>query len=263
MLIEVNRVSWISKIIKGTPDDFVHAKLVKYGLGSHPGPRIRMTLSKPTIKFKADIDQEKDFLKCYVMSAPSGPHKVKGTIITYTDRTESFGKLMMPISWSKSAGKGTPVFKAKIDESAPLQDIKALFDIDDPTTFYLLSLNPKGNVKPWKIQTKTSFPKGGPSEEDEETESKDPVFSKGALENTPDVYKFVIESYLPDLREKVRPKTKDIWIRNNFEILEIQIPDNPKLSFQEKRRLAKKRGKLIREVSIDGENFTTEYEFFA
>jgi hypothetical protein len=261
MLIEVNRVSWISKIIKGTPDEFVHAKLVKYGLGTHPGPRTRITLSKPTIKFKADLDQEKDFLKCYVMSAPSGPHKVKGIIITYSDRTENFGQLMMPISWSKSKGKGAPVFKAKVDESAPLQDIKALFDIDDPTTFYLLSLNPKTGAKPWKIQIKTSFPKGGPTEEDDETESKDPVFTRGALENTPEVLEFIIDNYLPDLRGKVGPKTRDIWIRNNFEIKDIQIPDDPKMTFQEKRKQAKKQGKLIREVSIDGESFTTEYEF--
>ena len=263
MHFEVTLVSWISKIIKGTPDEFVHAKLVKYGMGSHPGPRARITLSKPSIKFKADLDQEKDFLKCYVSSSPSGQHKVKGLIITYSDRTNEFGKLMMPLSWTKSKGKGASVFKAKVDESAPLEDIKALFNVDDPTTFYFLSLNPKDGTKPWKIQTKTSFPKGGPSEEDDESEGKDPVFAKGAIGNTSDSLKFILDAYLPDLRDKIGPKTKDIWIRNNFAILEIQIPEDPKLSFTEKRRLAKKRGKLIREVSIDGENFTTEYQFLA
>jgi hypothetical protein len=263
MHLEVTRVSWISKIINGTPDEFVHAKLVKYGIGSHPGPRARINLSKPSIKFKADLDLENAFLKSYVLGAPSGQHKIKGIIITYTDRTKEFGKLMMPLSWVKSKGKGTPVFKAKVDESAPLEDIKALFNVDDPTTFYLLSLNPKDGTKPWKIQTKTSFPKGAPSEEDEESEGKDPVFSKGAVGNTPDTLEFILDTYIPDLRNKISPKTKDIWIRNNFEILEIQIPDDPKLSFTEKRRLAKKKGKLIREVSIDGENFTTQYEFLA
>lgn len=263
MHFEVTRVSWISKIIKGTPDEFVHAKLVKYGLGTHPGPRARITLSKPSIKFKADIDQEKDFLKGYVLGSPSGQHKVKGLIVTYTDRTDEFGKLMMPLSWSKSKGQGASVYKAKVDESAPLNDIKALFEVDDPTTFYFLSLNPKDGTKPWKIQTKTSFPKGGPAEEDEESEGKDPVFAKGALGNTPETYEYLLDAYLPDLRDKIGPKTKDIWIRNSFEISEIQIPEDPKLSFTEKRRLAKKRGKLIRDVSIDGESFKTEYEFLA
>lgn len=263
MLLEVIRVSWISKIIKGTSDEFVHAKLMKYGIGSHPGPRAKITFSKPTIKFKADLDQEQSFLEAYMLGAPSGQHKVTGMIITYTDRTNDFAKLTMPLSWSKSKGKGTPIFKAKVNESAPLDDIKALFNMNDPTTFYFLSINPRDGTKPWKVATKTSFPKGGPAEEDEDTESKDPVFATGALGNTTDMYEFIIDTYLPDVRDKVGPKTKDVWIKNNFEILDIKPPDDPKLSFSEKRRLAKKKGKLIREVIIDGESHIMEYNFVA
>ena len=184
-------------------------------------------------------------------------------IITYSDRIAEFDKLTMPLSWTKSKGKGASVFKAKINESAPLADIKALFDVDDPTTFYLLSLNPRDGTKPWKVATKTSFPKGGPSEEDDESSAKDPVFSKGALGNTPKTYEHILNTYLPDIRDKIGPKTKDVWVKNNFEILDIKIPDDPKMSFAEKRRLAKKKGKLIREVIIDGESHVMEYDFIA
>lgn len=256
-------MSWVSKIINGTPDEFVHAKLVKYGIGSHPGPRARITFSKPTIKFKADLDQEKYFLEAYMLGAPPGQHKVKGMIITYTDRTTEFEKLTMPLSWTVSKGKGSPVYKAKVDESAPLADIKALFDVDDPTTFYLLSLNPRDGSKPWKITTKTSFPKGGPAEENEDSGSKDPVFSKGSLGNTPKTFEHILDSYLPDVRDKIGSKSKDVWVKNNFEIFDIKIPDDPKLSFAEKRKLAKKKGKLIREVIIDGESHLMEYDFIA
>ena len=263
MLFEVTRLSWVSKIINGTPDEFVKAKLVKYGLGSHPGPRVRITLSKPSIKLKTDLDLEKTFLRGYLMGAPEGQHKVKGTVITYTDNTAEYGKLMMPISWKVSKGKGPPIFKAKVDESAPLSDIKALFDLDDETTFYLLSLNPRDGTKPWKVATKTSFPKGGPKEEEKDVKIKDPVFAKGALGNTPETLEYILESYLPDHKDKVGPKTKDIWIRNNFIILGIKPPDDPKLSFDEKRRLARKKCKLIREITIDGEDYTQEYDFIA
>lgn len=263
LLSEVIRVSWITRIINGNPDEYVHAKLMKYGIGSHPGPRAKITFSKPSIKFKADLDQEQPFLEAYVLGAPSGQHKVKGMIITYTDRTNDFAKLTMPLTWSKSKGKGTPIFKAKVNESAPLEDIKALFSVDDPTTFYFLSINPRDGSKPWKVVTKTSFPKGGPAEEDEETDAKDPVFSKGALGNTEKTYEYIIETYLPDVRDKIGPKTKDVWIKNNFEIIDIKPPDDPKLSFSEKRRLAKKKGKLLREVIIDGESHVVEYDFIA
>jgi hypothetical protein len=239
----------------------VKAKLVKYGLGSHPGPRVRITLSKTSIRLKTDLDLEKSFLKGYLLGAPDGQHKVKGTIITYHDRTEDYGKLMMPLSWKKSKGKGAPVFKSKVDESAPLDDIKALFDNDDPTTFFLLSLSPRDGTKPWKVTTKTSFPKGGPKEEKEDEKVKDPVFAKGALGNTPETLEFILDEYLPDHKDKIGPKTKKIWIRNNFEILGIKPPTDPNLSFDEKRKLARKKCKLTREVNIDGEDFTEVFDF--
>lgn len=256
-------MSWVAKIIKGTPDEFTHARLVKYGIGNHPGPRTKITLSKASLKFKADLDQEKTILKGYLLGAPDGSHKVKGMMITYSDRTEEFSQLNMPITWKKSQGKGAPVFKAKLDEVAPIADIKALFDLDDPTTFYLLSLNPRAGTKPWQIVTKTSFPKGGPKEESEETEEKDPVFIKGSLGNTPEILEYVLDAFVPDLRDKINPKTKNITVRNNFVIEDIEIPDDPSLSFSEKRRLAKKRGKLVRVVSIDDKDYTLEYDFLA
>ena len=256
-------MSWVAKIINGNPDDFTHARLVKYGIGKHPGPRTRLTFSKPSIKFKSDLDQEKVILKGYLLGAPEGSHKVKGMLITYSDRTEEFGQLNMPITWKKSKGKGIPVFKAKLDEVAPLADIKALLEIDDPTTFYLLSLNPRDGTKPWKIATKTSFPKGGPKEEEADKAEKDPVFTKGALGNTPEVRDYLLDTFIPDLKDKIGPKTKNIMVRNNFVIEDIEIPDDPSLSFSEKRRLAKKRGKLVRSVTIDGEDHTLEYDFLA
>jgi hypothetical protein len=113
------------------------------------------------------------------------------------------------------------------------------------------------------VSTKTSFPKGGPSGEEEEEDEKDPVFIKGALGNTPEVLEYILDSYLPDLRDKIGPKTKNIMIRNNIVVEDIKIPDDPSLSFSEKRRLAKKQGKLIRLVTIDGKDHTLEYEFLA
>lgn len=256
-------MSWVTKIIDGTHDEFTHARLVKYGIGRHPGPRTKLTLSKPSIKFKADLDQEKVVLRGYIKGAPAGSHKVKGMIITYSDLTSEYGQLNMPLTWKKSKGKGIPVFKAKVDEVAPLDDIKALIELDDPTTFYLLSLHPIDGTKPWKIATKTSFPKGGPKEEDKEKVEKDPVFTKGALGNTPEVLEYILDALVPDLRDKIGPKTKNIMIRNNLIIEDIEIPDDPSLSFSEKRRLAKKRGKLLRVATIDGEDYTLEYDFLA
>ena len=256
-------MNWLAKIVHGTPDDFVHAKLVKYSIGSHPGPRIAMSLSKARITFKADLDLEKTFVRAYLEGAPEENHKVKGMVISYVDREEEFGKLRMPIYFKKSKGKSATSYKAKLDEVAPLEDIRSLVAIDDPTTFFLLSMNPASGTKPWKIATKTSFPKGGPKEEEDGKKEKAPVFTKGALANSPKILDFVVKNFLPDAANEIDDKTKKIDVRNTILIEDIEIPDDPSLSFPEKRKLAKKKGKLVRKITIDGVVIQNEFPFLA
>ncbi|MHA1903572.1 MAG: hypothetical protein ACXADL_06090 [Candidatus Thorarchaeota archaeon] len=256
-------MNWLAKIVNGTPDDFVHAKLVKYGIGNHPGPRIVMSLSKARITFKADLDIEKTFVKAYLEGAPEENTKVKGMVISYVDREEEFEKLRMPIYFKKSKGKSATSYKAKLDEVAPLEDIRSLVEIDDPTTFFLLSMNPTSGAKPWKITTKTSFPKGGPKEKEDGKKEKDPVFTKGALANSPELLDFIAKNFLPDAANEIDNKTKKIDVRNTILIEDIEIPDDPSLSFSEKRKLAKKKGKLQRRITIDGVVFENEFPFLA
>ncbi|MFX0108981.1 MAG: hypothetical protein ACFE7R_11905 [Candidatus Hodarchaeota archaeon] len=253
-------MNWLSKIMNSTADEFSHAKLMKYGMGTHPGPRVMLKLSKNRISFKADLDYEKIFIRAYLKGAPEGSHKVKGIVKTYTDKIADFDTLQMPLYWKKSKGKLASVFNAKLDDAAPLSDIQSLVEIDDPTTFFLLSLNPRDGKTPWKVTTKTSFPKGGPSD-DEETE-KDPTFVKGALANTPDVLDYVLSELNPELKGKIGPKTKDVIIKNQIVIEDIVIPDDPNISFSEKRKLAKKKGRIIQRTTVDDEEYSREYEFF-
>ncbi|RDE13987.1 MAG: hypothetical protein C4K49_07950 [Candidatus Thorarchaeota archaeon] len=273
-------MSWLAKIVNGTPDEFVHAKLVKYGIGTHPGPSAVIGLSQGRITFKADFDHEKMFAQAYLKFAPAGTQKVTGTIITYTDRRSVYEHLSLPLSWTKTKGEGASVFKAKISEVAPIEDLRALLDVDDPTTFLLLSMTPRDGTKPWSIATKSSFPKasfakagGKPDEEKEKPEEvpdedkavkpKDPTFAKGAYANTPDIVRYLLQEAVPDVASDVTPKTKDIRISNEIVIEEIMVPEDSALSFSEKRRMAKKKGKLVRRITIDGKEHIKEFQFVA
>jgi hypothetical protein len=255
-------MSWLANIIKGKPDEYTHAKLVKYGIGQHPGPRAIIKFSKAKISFKADLDLEKTFIKAYLAGAPDAKQKVKGLIVSYDDRQEYFKTLHMPISWRVAKGKGATTYKAKLDERAPLADVKELVQQDHPTTFFLLSLSPVDGTKPWSVVTKTSFPKSAPGSEDEESE-KDPVFTKGSLGNTPECIEVLSDNLLPDVSDKISEKTKSVVLRHTIFIDDIEIPDDKKLSFSEKRRLAKKRGRLVRSIDIDGVVVEKEYAFLA
>lgn len=271
----------MAKIVNGKPDDFVHAKLVKYGIGTYPGPRAAIGLAQGKITFKSDFDHERMFVEGYLKFAPAGFHKVSGTVVTYTDRRSVFGKLILPLSWSKSKGEGAPVFKAKLSEAAPIEDLRALLDADDPTTFLLLSMSPRDGTKPWTIATKASFPKmtfakgasgkaeeagveeKGEQEEEPEAKQKDPTFCKGAYANTPEILDFVLGEAIPELRSEITPKSKSIEIDHQIVIDKIVVPDDDILPFSEKRRLAKKTGKLVRKITVDGKTTSNEYPFTA
>jgi len=256
-------MNWLAKVVRGEPDEFVHAKLVKYGIGSHHGPRAHLAFSKKRISFKVDLGFEDTFTQAYVDGAPEGTHRISGLIVTYSDRADEFANLNMPVLWKKSGGKGPPTHKAKLKEIAPLQDIRQLVHNEGPTTFFLLSMNPSEPETPWKITTKTSFPKAPKGAEDDQTEAKAPVFCKGTLANTPETMEFILQETLPDLWEEIGPKTKKVQILHTIVIETIEIPKDPSLSFAEKRKLAKRSARLLRKVVIDGKEYTSEYDFVA
>jgi hypothetical protein len=254
-------MNWISKLIDGKPDEFVHAKFMKYGIGTHPGPRIQLSFSKNKISFKADLDLEKIFLRGYLATAPKGSQKISGMIESYTDRQDDFAEARMPLSWKKSKKKGATTYKVKLKEVAPLEDISEIVEKDGPTTFFLLSMSPRDGSKPWKIKTKTSYPKA-PKGGDDEEKVKAPNFVVGALANTPETFEYILNEVAPDFKDQITPETKKIMINHEIVIEDIEIPEDSNLSFKEKRKLAKKRGKLIRKITIDKKEHELEYSFY-
>ena len=169
-------MNWIAKIVNGSPDEFVKAKLMKYGIGEHLGPRVTLRITGKSLNFKVDLDLEKVFIRSYLQGAPVGKHKIKGQLVSYSDRVDEFDRIAMPLSWKKSSGKGAKVFKCKLSEVAPLEHIQELLEKDGPTTFFLLTMSPSDGTKPWKITTKTSFPKQGQDVDEEEL--KAPTFCR-------------------------------------------------------------------------------------
>ncbi len=252
-------MNWIAKIVNGKPDEFVKAKFMKYGIGQHLGPRIDLRISGARLNFKVDLDLEKIFIRGYVHGAPEGKHKIKGLLVSYQDRVDEFDGIAMPLSWKKSAGKGTKVYKCKLSEVAPIEHIRELLEKDGPTTFFLVSLNPTVGAKDWKVTTKTSFPKQG--QDIDEEKLKAPTFCKGSLANESETYSYIISEILPNFNHEIPDKAKKIEIKYIIDIKDIEIPEDVSMSFTEKRKNAKKRGTLTRVVTIDDKEFTSEHEF--
>ncbi|NWF95263.1 MAG: hypothetical protein HXY34_03890 [Candidatus Thorarchaeota archaeon] len=256
-------MDWIAKIINGQPDEFVHAKLLKYGIGEHPGPRAKLTFTSSKMTFKADLDLEKVLTRAYLASTRGTKHKVSGVIISYDDPKQRFTGVQLPLEWSQSKGVGASVFKAKVKETVPHDHLEELLERGDgPTTFFLLSLVPTDVSLASKVTTKSSFPKApAGSDEEDDSKEKDPTFTKGTIVRTPEVDNLLFNEVLPDVKAKIGPKTKNVSIHHTIVIDDIQAHEDPTLSVSEKRRLAKKRGKLVRTVTVDGTEYKSSYPF--
>ncbi len=264
-------MDWIAKIITGTPDEFVHAKMVKYGIGEHTGPRMKLSLTQSKVNIKADLDLEKVLARIYISCIKEGRHRVTGNIIRYTEPPPQPRGVQVPLDWSKVKGAGATIFKARLDEVIPGEYLSGLLEYDSPTTFFLLSLTPLDSASGSKVTIKSSFPKGGAAgavdEEDTEEAAaegmKDPTFAKATFDRTSEVDDLIMREILPDVRQYVGPKTKKIEIYHTIVIDNIEIPDDPRLSISDKRRLAKKTGRLTRRVVVDDKEYVFTYPFKA
>ncbi|TFF96262.1 hypothetical protein EU546_01765 [Candidatus Thorarchaeota archaeon] len=253
-------MNWIRKIIEDKADEFCHARILKYGIGTHPGPRVKLRFTSNRITFMGDLGFEEVFLKGYLNGAPPGNHKVSGKVVTYEDRKNEFDKIQIPLTWKKSGGKRAPTFQASFKGSIPTNHLHELLEMSGPTTFFLLSMSPKSDGKPWKVTMKKSFPKARTS--DDEEDEKNPNFVKGAFENNDESTKHVLTEVLPDFRELITEDVKNVYLHQDIVIEDIEIPEEEGLSFAELRKKAKKKGRLVRRLTVDDEEHRKEYSFF-
>jgi len=251
-------MNWITKMVQGNPDEFAHAQLVKYGLGTHPGSRAQLRFTSKKIWFKGDLGTEKIFLKAYLMGVPEGSQKVNGYVVTYDDRREDFDQITAPLIFNETSGKTATKYKASFKEVVPLAHLKELMEVDGPTTFFMLSIKPKDDGNPFKIDIKKRFPKGRKRTDDE----KAPNFVKGSLEHTSELRDYLLEELFPEMAEEIPDDVGKAELDMDIVIEDIEIPKDPDMSFAEKRKTAKKSGKLVRTITVDGEDHTFETEFY-
>lgn len=253
-------MNWIQKIIEDKADEFCHARFLKYGIGTHPGPRVKLRFTSNRVSFYADLGFEAIFLRGYLAGTPEGNHKASGKVVTYEDRRDEYEEIQMPLTWKKSGGKRATTYNADVKGSIPGEDLRELIEIRSPTTFFLLSMSPKSGGKPWKLTIKKSFPKGRTS--DDEEDEKNPSFVKGAMDRNDQAMEFVVSEILPDFRELITEDVKNVYLHQDIVIEDIEIPKEKGLSFTELRKRAKKKGRLVRRLDVDGNEYQKEYSFF-
>jgi hypothetical protein len=221
-------MNFIKQIAQGKPDDTVHKKLARYGKGEYDRGLLLITKGKKDLKIKASWDWANDLFGIIADHIKKSA-EVKGKIIAPRDFKS---ELNMESSFSKW-GK---MYTAEIEANLNAEQIRSIYE-KFKNDFLLLNIKSDD----FKLSVKSSIPKpGGKVKEN---------FCSATLP-------------LEDLDEfafDFDPNFSKAKITNKFLITELVVPKEYANDFAMARFMAKRKGKLVRVITVDGKEVKKEY----
>lgn len=228
---------YIKDIVEGKNTEAAHNKLLRYSKGDFVGPLLRIKVSKNDLKVNGSFHFVDEFLDIVSRVLGDKVVHVGGSVVWNRDLTEEFGKLGVRHSKvSKSRG----IFKYVLDNEINVKDF-----FDSMGKFNLLLTIKQPDVA---LVTKSTFPKPNKEISNDFCKCVFPLSYKD----------LILDEFAFDVKDK---DFKEVYIEHRILIDDILLPkDAP--DFETARRLATRKGKLIRKVTIDnGNTVETEFEF--
>jgi hypothetical protein len=223
---------FIKEIFENKISSKLHNKFVRYSRGNFVGPLLNVKISKNKIKFKGSFHYVSEFLENLEKSLKEEELHIKGVIRKDENLTEKFESIDK--TFIKST-KSNSLWIFKVDFYISLKELVDVFKNCD------LFLNFKSNTV--SLKTKTTFPK--PNKE------FGADFVVVEILNQELRNKF-LEDYLFDIKDL--NKVKEINIKHSIIIEDIILPKNTR-SFEVARKLALRKGKIIRGIGINKGSF--------
>lgn len=221
-------MNFIKQIVQGHVDESTHKKLARYGKGDYERGFLLIKKGKKDIKIKASWDWANDLFGIIAENIKKNA-EVKGKIIATRDFESELG---IEASFSKR-GK---LYTAEIDVNLNPEQMQSIFE---KFKGEFLLLNVKSDN--FKLSVKSSIPKpGGKVKED---------FCSAILPlGTLDEFAFDFDKNFSEAK-----------IVNKFVITSLVVPQEYENDFAMARLMAKRKGKLIRLITVDGQNIQKEY----
>lgn len=227
-------MNFIKKIFSNQIDEEVHKQFIRFGKGTYENKALIEVNKGKSLKIKTSFEFVNEFVrflagtieeKTNIIGVISGAKDLRGEIqFEYQDFKQAIGvkKIVLDNELSK-------------DQIVPLME-------KNPTTFFLLSFKTDYG----ELKSKTNPPKSGKSSEKEPKAD----FCTFQTNNLDFAKEFVFE----------KEDFKKAKIKHTYIIDELVIPLECKDDFKKARELAKRKGKIIRELDIDGEIIKKEVE---
>ncbi len=230
-------MNFIKKIFDKKVDEEVHQQFIRFGKGEYK-KRFQVSLWKTKkIKVKTSFEFANDLVKLCLMF---GNCDVSGIVLSKKDISRVMSE--NNIKGNFKTKRGGLYYQNNIEK----QELKKeqLIELEKVSYFTLLDLEGKG----FKLKIKKKIPKPGKNED-----KIDDKFCQ--LEADERFYPKIKEDFFWDILE-----TKKAEIKHDV-LIEKIIPPRGETDFAKIRELAKRCGKIIRKIVIDGEEIKKEIDF--
>lgn len=221
-------MNFVKKIFLKQPDESVHKQFIRFGKGEYRKRAVLSLWKTKAVKIKSSFEFVNDFV---LFVAGLDGATFNGSIWSKDEIENLQGK--------KKASKW--VYEV---ENFTADQVK---EIADRVYYFLLNADGPGI----KLRIKSKLPKPGKSEK-----KIDVRFCQ--LELDEKYYKAARDDFFWDF-----PECRKVNIEHKFIINEIVTPKTDEEDFAKIRELAKRKGKIIREIDIDGKKTEKEVEFEA
>jgi len=223
---------YIKDIFNNNKTEHAHSKFIRYSKGKFVGPLLKVKIQKEKIKISGSFHYIDEFLEIIANELKSKIIHIKSNIIWNKDLTEELEKL--GIKYTK-VSKSRGIFNYTLDNEVNLKKFTEAFNK------YNLLVNFKTDN--FSFVTKSKLPK--PNKEF----SAD--FCKILIPKT--MKDEFFKEFLFDILDK---EIKNLEIKHEIEINDIDIPKNK--PFEEARRLAIRKGTIIRKIYLNSEETPIE-----
>lgn len=232
-------MNFIKRVFDGEIDERVHQQFIRFGKGEYRKRFIVSLWRTKKIKIKTSFEFANDLVR---LCAEFGDCKASGIVLSKKDISKTMSS--NNIKGNSETKKAGLYYQNNIDNQELTKE--QLIELEKDSYFTLLDLEGQG----FKLKIKKKLPK--PSKSEDKIDNK---FCQ--LEADEKFYLRIKQDLFWDI-----PETKKANISHDVFIENIIMPQG-ETDYTRIREMAKRKGKIIREAVIDGQNIKSEKDFEA
>nr|MBA4404909.1 hypothetical protein [Nanoarchaeum sp.] len=234
-------MNFIKKIAENKLDDYVHKQFIKFGKGTFECKAIIDISASKAIKIKTSSEFTNELVEL-LANTIKDKTKITGIIFATKDLSPESTIKFQDIK------NAMGVKKHIIDQELTKEQVLELCH-----KFSMYSVNLSFSTEYGTLKVKEKAPKSSktPSKEDEEPKADYCVFTTSDNK--------ILEDFAFDSKKSF----KKFFAKHTFVIEDIIIPEQYKNDFALARVHAKRKGKIIREITVDGIKSKTELNLLA